>query len=161
MPNDISHLDPGTAEGIVEQLRYGVPPPDYVRLFTVGRESQLHELESSLSAPTGGQGNALLVKANYGAGKSHLLKIVREMALDAGYAVSLVVVNAQEGVRFNRLDTIVGSICREMEVDHSGKRGLVDFSTLSFRHRGPNWKRKYARSASEFRVVDIGTTPNT
>ena len=124
MPNDISHLDPGAAEGIVEQLRYGVPPPDYVRLFTVGRESQLHELESSLSAPTDGQGNALLVKANYGAGKSHLLKIVREMALDAGYAVSLVVVNAQEGVRFNRLDTIVGSICREMEVDHSGKKGI-------------------------------------
>lgn len=124
MPKDIKELNQRTAEGIIEQLRYGVPPPDYVRLFTVGRESQLHELERSLSAPTNNHGSALLVKANYGGGKSHLLKIVREMALDAGYAVSLVVVNSQEGVRFNRLDTILGAICRDMEVDHSGKKGI-------------------------------------
>ena len=124
MPTDIRELDPAAAERIVEQMRYGVPPPDYVRLFTVGRESQLRELERSLSAPTNDHGSALLVKANYGAGKSHLLKVVREIALDAGYAVSLVVVNSQEGVRFNRLDTILGSVCREIEVSHSGKKGV-------------------------------------
>lgn len=124
MSKHIRQLTTGTAEGIVEQLRYGVPPPDYVRLFTVGRESQLLELESSLATPTNDQGSALLVRANYGAGKSHLLKVVREMALDAGYAVSLVVVNSQEGVRFNRLDTILGSICREIEVGQSSKKGI-------------------------------------
>src|SRR5262245_1975521 len=121
---DIPQLDTGTAESIVEQMRYGVPPPDYVRLLTVGREDQLRQLENSLSAPTNGHGKAFLVKANYGAGKSHLLKIVREIAIDAGYAVSLVVVNSQEGVRFNRLDTILGAVCREIEVDHSGAKGI-------------------------------------
>ncbi len=124
MRKDFRQFDAGTAEGIVEQLRYGVPPPDCVRLFTVGREAQLRELERSLTVPTNSHGSALLVKANYGGGKSHLLKVIREMALDAGYAVSLVVVNSQEGVRFNRLDTIVGSICREIEVAHSGKKGI-------------------------------------
>jgi hypothetical protein len=127
MTMDIKQLDLATAENIVEQLRYGVPPPDYVRLFTVGRVSQLDELEKSLSAPANNQGSALLVKANYGAGKSHLLKDVREIALDAGYAVTLVVVNSQEGVRFNRLDTILGSICQYAEVDHSGKKGIGRF----------------------------------
>ncbi len=124
MPKDMTQFDPGTAEGIVEQLRYGVPPPDYVRRFTVGREAQLRDLEQSLSAPRNDHGSALLVKANYGGGKSHLLKVVREMALDAGYAVSLVVVNSQEGVRFNRLDTIFGSICRDIEVGHSARKGI-------------------------------------
>lgn len=113
-----------TAERIIEQLRYGVPPPEHVREFTVGGEEQLRKLERSLNSPTGDKGSALLVKANYGAGKSHLLQVIRETALDAGYAVSLVVVNAQEGVRFNRMDTIFGAVCRELEVDHSGRKGV-------------------------------------
>src|SRR5947209_17058510 len=93
-------FDRATAERVVEQLRYGVPPPEHVRAFTVGRATQLRALEESLSHPTNGKGSALLVKANYGSGKSHLLNVVREMALEAGYAVSLVVIDAQGGVRF-------------------------------------------------------------
>lgn len=120
----LPELDPTTAERLVEDLRYGVPPPDYVRLFTVGREEQLRELARSLDAPTPEGGSALLVKANYGSGKSHLLRVIREMALDARYAVSLVVVNAQQGIRFNRMDTIFGEICRQLEIDHSGSKGV-------------------------------------
>lgn len=113
-----------TAERIIEQLRYGVPPPNHVREFTVGREEQLEKLRRSLNSPTGDKGSALLVEANYGAGKSHLLQVIRETALDAGYAVSLVVVNAQEGVRFNRMDTIFGAVCREMEVPRADRKGV-------------------------------------
>lgn len=122
--NVIERLDPATAERIVEQLRYGVPPPEHIRAFTVGREEQLHELERSLNSPSLNQGSALLVRANYGAGKSHLLKVIREMALDAGYAVSLAVINSQEGVRFNRMDTILGAVCRGLEVDRLGNKGI-------------------------------------
>ena len=100
---DFSAFDRPTAERIIEQLRYGVPPPEYVRAFTVGRGTQLRALEKSLGHPSGDRGSALLVKANYGGGKSHLLRVVREMALEAGYAVSLVVIDAQGGVRFNRM----------------------------------------------------------
>lgn len=124
MVDQLPDLDPATAERLVEDLRYGVPPPDYVRSFTVGREEQLRELARSLDAPTPEGGSALLVKANYGGGKSHLLRVIREMALDAGYAVSLVVVNAQQGVRFNRMDTIFGEVCRQLETDHSGSKGV-------------------------------------
>ena len=124
MPSTVERLDPAAAERIAEQLRFGVPPPEQVRAFTVGREEQLGELERSLGSPTSDRGAALLVRANYGAGKSHLLKVIREMALDSGYAVSLVVVNAQEGVRFNRMDTILSAVCRELEVGHSGGKGV-------------------------------------
>lgn len=83
-------FDRATADRVIEQLRYGVPPPEHVRAFTVGRKAQLEALEQSLAQPKNSTGTALLVKANYGSGKSHLLKVVREMALEAGFAVSLV-----------------------------------------------------------------------
>ncbi len=117
-------LERSEAERIVEQLRYGVPPPERVRAFTVGRDVQLRALEQSLSNPKEARGSALLVKANYGGGKSHLLKVVREIALEKGYAVSLVVINAQEGTRFNRMDTIFGGICRNLEVPDRSQRGI-------------------------------------
>ena len=118
-------FDRATAERVIEQLRYGVPPPEHVRAFTVGRGAQLHALEESLGHPSDDdKGSALLVKANYGSGKSHLLKVVREIALEAGYAVSLVVIDAQGGVRFNRMDTIFGAICRELEIRKQNQKGV-------------------------------------
>lgn len=115
------NLTRADAESIIEALRYGVPPPGWVRHFTVGRKNELERLRRSLTNPTQDSGAALLVKANYGAGKSHLLQVVRDMALESNYAVSLVQVNALEGVRFNRMDTILGAICQRMEVpDRSG-----------------------------------------
>ena len=110
------------AESIIESLLYGVPPQGSIRHFTVGRKDELERLGQSLADSTQDHGAALLVKANYGAGKSHLLQVVREMALESNYAVSLVQVNALEGVRFNRMDTIMGAICRRMEV--SGGSGI-------------------------------------
>ncbi|HEY8743945.1 MAG TPA: BREX system ATP-binding domain-containing protein, partial [Chloroflexota bacterium] len=113
--------DAAAAMQMVEQLRYGIPPHGYSRLFTVGRHEQLLTLERQLHDAAG---TALLLQADYGAGKSHLLQVLRELALDAGFAVSLVVVNAQEGVRFDRIDTIFGATCRNLEVDGSGERGI-------------------------------------
>ncbi len=121
MLNDIA---PIFAARIIESLRLGIPPTNYIKEFTVGREDQIEKLERTLgsrgSAPTG----ALLLKANYGSGKSHLLKLVRKIALEEGFAVSHVEVNAQDGVRFNRMDTILGEISRQLEVDDSGDRGV-------------------------------------
>ena len=72
------------------------------------------------------------------------------MALDAGYAVSLVLVNSQEGGRFNRLDTIVGSICREIEIIIPGRKGLVGCLTLSHKSQERSWQKKSARHAENF-----------
>jgi len=112
------------AESIIESLLYGVPPQGSIRHFTVGRKDELERLGQSLADPTQDRGAALLVKANYGAGKSHLLQVVREMALESNYAVSLVQVNALEGVRFNRMDTIMGAISRRMEVPGGSGIGI-------------------------------------
>jgi hypothetical protein len=142
-----------TAEQIVERLRYGIPPSGHVRTFTVGREDQLTQLQASLSRGTDNPG-ALLLRANYGAGKSHLLRVTREIALELGYAVSLVEVNAQEGVRFNRMDTILGAVCRQIEVgadpDGRGIGQLFDrfCGTVSARELLPVRQSREAISAN-------------
>ena len=126
---ELDSIDPPSAEGIFESLRYGIPPQGYVRHFTVGRDEELERLRASLGNANEQKGGALLVTANYGAGKSHLLQVVREMSLEAGYAVSLVVVNAQGGVRFNQIDSIMGAICDRIEVpgeDTAGVGGLFE-----------------------------------
>ena len=117
-----SELSPNAAENVIEQLRYGIPPSSASLDLTVGRDSQIRNLLQSLEPVR--ENGALLVHANYGAGKSHLLRVLRELALQRGFATSLIVADAQGGVRFNRMDTVFGAICRELEVPESSAKGI-------------------------------------
>ena len=116
----MSEITPYAAADVIEQLRFGNPPLGASKEFTVGRRDQIHELESSLELSN--ENRTLLIHANYGAGKTHLLRVIREIALERGFAVALIVADAEGGIRFNRMDTIFGAVCREMEIpDNSGK----------------------------------------
>ena len=67
----------------------------------------------------------LLVQGNSGSGKSHLLRYIRDHALSERYAVSFVTLDAKSGVRFNRMDQIMGAILRNIEIPpHLGPQGL-------------------------------------
>ncbi len=114
-------MNPPEAQRAIESLRKGIPPSGFVRYFTVGRESEI----KSLTARLDGNGcGALLIKANYGSGKTHLLRFVREDALDRGYAVCSVTLDAKSAVRFNRMDQILGAIWRGLELPgESSDRG--------------------------------------
>lgn len=120
------------AQIIIESLRKGIPPEGFVRHFTVGRKSEISDLRERLNNHNG---TVLLLKANYGTGKTHLLKFIREEALGQNYAVSSVTLDAHSGVRFNRMDQIVGAVCRNIEVPGMiGEKGLpplMEFLTQS------------------------------
>lgn len=113
------------AQKVVESLRLGIPPNDYIRYFTVGRVSEISILQEKLSNDIRG---SLLLNANYGSGKSHLLKFIRELALNQGYLVSYVTVDSNSAVRFNRMEQIFGAILRELEVPGESKdKGIRSF----------------------------------
>jgi P-loop Domain of unknown function (DUF2791) len=114
-------MHPTEAENAIEQLRFGVPPSTMAREFTVGRDAQIRELVNSLEV---GDSRSLLVHANYGAGKSHLLRVLREIALERGFVVALIIADAQGEVRFNRMDTVLGAVCREIEVPGNSEKGI-------------------------------------
>ena len=129
----------------IEDLRMGIPPVGFVEHFTVGRRSEIDGLQAHLVKS---DATVLLLKANYGSGKSHLLRLIREKALVLGYAVSYVTLDAKSGVRFNRMDQILGAILRSVEVPAPGVkpgiRGLFDFlSDLSEKARRDGKLRNY------------------
>ncbi|MEW6573753.1 MAG: BREX system ATP-binding domain-containing protein [Bacillota bacterium] len=117
-------MRPAEAQRIIESLRKGIPPDGYVRNFTVGRESEIHELTDFLQR---GQSGVLLLKANPGSGKTHLLRFVRETALAEGFVVSLVTLDSRSSVRFNRMDQIVGALLRNLEIPTSNNKGIRPF----------------------------------
>lgn len=115
-------MNAGQARHVIESLRTGIPPEGYVRHFTVGRTSEIAQLTDRLD---NGKTGALLLKANYGSGKTHLLKFIREHALDTGFAVSSVALDSNGAVRFNRMDQMLGAICRNIEIPSApGFRGI-------------------------------------
>jgi len=123
-------LDEKESEKIIEDLRFGIPPSGYIKMFTVGRESNLKELAQTLEASVTGKDNAWLVKASYGSGKSHMLKLIAEIAGKNQYVTSLVTVNSQEGVRFNRMDQILGAVTRCLVVPGQETLGIRSLFTV-------------------------------
>lgn len=127
-PDAISRIE---AQKLIDQLRMGLPPLGRVRCFTVGRESEIKRLEQHLSVANS---HGMLIKANYGAGKSHLLYYLTEGALQSGFVVSLVTCDASSGTRFNRMDQILGAIMRNLVFEKGGRSvqlpGLLDHFAL-------------------------------
>lgn len=118
-------MGPSEAQRVIESLRKGIPPDGYVNHFTVGRQSEIDFLRNRLKQQSNG---ALLLKANYGSGKTHLLRFVREAALREGYVVSLIALDAKSAIRFNRMDQILGAICRSIEIPGQDKsKGIRSF----------------------------------
>jgi hypothetical protein len=72
----------------------------------------------------------LLLKANYGSGKTHLLQLIREKALKEDFLVSSVVLDANSGVRFNRLDQVFGAIMRGLETAIDDHMETGDLETI-------------------------------
>lgn len=109
------------AEGVLESLRLGIPPRSFGKLFTVGRDTEMLEVERILSS-TGSHSH--LIQGNYGEGKSHLLEAIKENALLKGYLVSSVSIDAKGGIRFNRMDQIVAAIARNLTYQGSATVGI-------------------------------------
>jgi len=101
------------AEKIIESLREGIPPDGKVSLLTVGRIEEINRLRQILHK---GGPKALLIKADYGCGKTHLLKFIKEEALNLGYVASLITLDSKSNARFNRMDQIFGQVCRNIQV---------------------------------------------
>ena len=162
------------AERIIGNLRIGIPPVGHLERFTVGRQSEIARLLGDLRQD---RASALLIKSNYGSGKSHLLRLLREKALGEGFAVSLVSRDAQNGVNFGKMDSMMGAILRELEVpgdrSEKGLGGTFDFlhaaserarvsgeNSEYWRDVTDNWKWDYTEelgvAAALYRATCVG-----
>jgi hypothetical protein len=76
----------------IEALRCGVLPAKYVLDYTVGRDRPLTQVRSLLEAGRG----LRIVWGEYGAGKSHLLDVAEQLALEEGYLTSRITLDRHE-----------------------------------------------------------------
>ncbi|HXZ17849.1 MAG TPA: BREX system ATP-binding domain-containing protein [Roseiarcus sp.] len=88
------------ARGAIEALRAGVPNRAAIRLLGERGGALVNSFLDSLQQcsqglDTGRQPNGVLVWGGFGAGKSHLLGYMRELALERNFAVSLVPVSKE------------------------------------------------------------------
>lgn len=76
----------------IEALRCGVLPAAHVIEYTVGRDRQLDQVRSLLEEQRG----LRVVWGEYGAGKSHLLDVAEQIALDQGFLTSRITLDRHE-----------------------------------------------------------------
>lgn len=88
----IEHLKPFQARAIIESLRKGLVPTEYVAFFTVGRQNWLNFVEEDLdNFIAEGGGKVRFINGDYGDGKTHFMSVIGQLALQKNFASSFVV----------------------------------------------------------------------
>ena len=124
---ELEQLQPFEARAIIENLRKGSVPIDYVPFFTVGRKKWLTFIEEDLDQYIAeGGAKVRFINGDYGDGKTHFMSVVRHLSLQKGFAVSFVVLTREVPVhKFEVVyQTIVRQLCGAFE--GAGIRHMVD-----------------------------------
>lgn len=109
----IDQLEPFQARSIIEELRKGSVPADYVPFFTVGRDNWLTFIEDDLKNYIAeGGAKVRFLSGDYGDGKTHFMSIIRHLALQQGFAVSFVVLTRE--VPIHKFEAVYQSITRQL-----------------------------------------------
>lgn len=78
---------PGEARSVIEAFRLGIVPIRAIREWTVGRSQELETVRNWLQDESSG---TMIIRGEYGSGKSHLLEYLHAGAIELNYAVSMV-----------------------------------------------------------------------
>ncbi|MDP2646353.1 MAG: DUF2791 family P-loop domain-containing protein [Desulfobacterales bacterium] len=137
MREQLDELKPFQARAIIEELRKGSVPIDYVPFFTVGRENWLRLIEDDLEHYIAeGGAKVRFINGDYGDGKTHFMSVIRHLALRKGFAVSFVVLTRE--VPMQKFEVVYREILRQLQahpgfpentqlkVEEAGIRGLVN-----------------------------------
>lgn len=89
---DLENLKPFQARAIIESLRKGLVPSEYVPVFTVGRQNWLRFIEEDLDEFIAEGGSKVrFVNGDYGDGKTHFMSVIQQVALHKKFGASFVV----------------------------------------------------------------------
>jgi hypothetical protein len=78
---------PRDARSVIEAFRLGIVPAQSIREWTVGRTREIETVRQWLHDESSG---TMVIRGEYGSGKSHLIEYLHSNGFDLNYAVSLV-----------------------------------------------------------------------
>jgi hypothetical protein len=90
LSKEIAPPIPEDARSVIEAFRMGIVPARAIREWTVGREKEVDRVRQWLHDETSG---TMVIRGEYGSGKSHLIEYLHASGFDLNYAVSLVGIN--------------------------------------------------------------------
>ncbi len=143
----LKELEPFQARSIIEELRKGSVPVEYVPVFTVGRQKWLSYIEDDLENYIA-QGGAKVrfISGDYGDGKTHFMSVVRHLAMEKGFAVSFVVLTRD--VPIHKFETVYQSIVRQVQGNFKGV-GIRNLLTAWLDSLSPEFQGTEAKDATE------------
>ncbi len=116
---EIDQLKSFEARSIIEELRKGSVPIEYVPVFTVGRKNWLTFIEDDLENYIGQGGSKVrFISGDYGDGKTHFMSVIRHLAMEKGFAVSFVVLTRD--VPIHKFETVYQSIVQQLQGNFNG-----------------------------------------
>ena len=124
MTDHIDGLIPLTAREIVRSLHSGVVPAHGSGLFSYGRDRWLRSIEidlEDLASSESRVGRVRIINGRNGDGKTHLMHLISQLALNKGFAVAYVVIS--ELVPLSKWDRVYREVARSIRVP-SGAQGV-------------------------------------
>jgi len=107
------------ARAIIEELRKGTVPVDYVPFFTVGRENWLTFIEDDLDKYIAeGGAKVRFLSGDYGDGKTHFMSVIRHISLQKGFAVSFVVLTREAPI--HKFEAVYQTIVKQLRGRYDG-----------------------------------------
>ncbi len=116
---DIEQLKPFQARAIIEGLRKGIVPTEYVSFFTVGRQNWLKFVEEDLDCFIAhGGGKVRFINGDYGDGKTHFMSVVQQLSLQKNFASSFVVLTRD--VPIHKFEVVYQEIVSQLRGNFEG-----------------------------------------
>ncbi len=117
--DDVDQLKPFQARAIIEGLRKGIVPTEYVSFFTVGRQNWLKFVEEDLDFfIANGGGKVRFINGDYGDGKTQFMSIVQQLALQKNFASSFVVLTRD--VPIHKFEAVYQEIVLQLRGNFEG-----------------------------------------
>ncbi len=121
------------ARNLVEALRVGVAPAQHVSELTIGLEEERASLIAGLNEAHAQGGAARAILGDYGFGKSHIVELTSQEALERNFLVATASLDLGELPPHRAFD-IFGSLMRSLrypDTDEQGIGPLLDAITAS------------------------------
>ncbi len=147
------------ARSIIEELRKGSVPVDYVPVFTVGRENWLTFIEDDLDHYIAEGGSKVrFISGDYGDGKTHFMSVISNLARQKDFAVSFVVLTRE--VPIHKFELVYQSIAQHLRCNMQAPEADQDSDASDPQAPATSGIRRLLESWADG-LTDIGDIPET